>query len=107
MAVRKNEAITIGPYRILRIEFENMVPDGVNQRRKRHGRSRVSGVGLLHGIDRKRANGVDAELVEFCGAQCLDRSDCGTHACLHGILLKFVWVAATPGLARPVPWVRR
>src|SRR6478672_657417 len=65
MAVREHEAIAIGPERILRIEPHHAVPDGVNQRRQRHGRARVSGLGLLHGIHGKRTDGVDAQLVEI------------------------------------------
>ena len=65
MAVREDEAITIGPDRILRIEAQYAIPDRVDQRRESHRRAGVSGFGLLHRVDRKRANGVDAQLIEF------------------------------------------
>src|SRR5215472_3954035 len=79
MAVRKHEAIAIGPDRVLRIKFERTIPYRIDQRRERHWRSGVSGVGLLHGIDGEGANRVDAQLIEFCGAEVLDWSYCGTH----------------------------
>jgi hypothetical protein len=65
MAVREDEAITIGPDRILRIEAQDAIPDRIDQWRERHRRAGLSGFGLLHRIDRKRANGVDAQLIEF------------------------------------------
>src|SRR5215475_5326863 len=84
MAVRKHEAIAIGPDRVPRIKFEHTIPYRIDKRRERHWRSGVSGVGLLHGIDGERANRVDAQLIEFCGAEILDWSYCGTHDCLRG-----------------------
>src|SRR5262245_4515577 len=64
MAVRKYEAITIGPDRIVRIKAQDPIPDRIDQWRQCHRRAWVSGLGLLHGVDRKRANGVDAKLIE-------------------------------------------
>ena len=52
----------LGQIGSLRIEAHDPVPDGVDQRRQRHRRARMSGVGRLHGIDRERANRVDAQL---------------------------------------------
>jgi hypothetical protein len=63
----------------MRIEFEDTIPYRIDERRERHWRSRVPGVGLLHGIDGERANRVDAQLIELCGAQILNWSYCGTH----------------------------
>src|ERR1700747_1420568 len=79
MAVRQHEAIAIGPNRFLRIEVEDTIPDRIDERRERHWRSGMPGVGLLNGIDGERANRVDAQLIEFCGAQSLNWSYCGTH----------------------------
>src|SRR5215470_9900926 len=59
VTVREHEAVAVGPDRILRIEAHRAVPDRVNQRRERHGRAGVPGLGLLHRIYRERANGVD------------------------------------------------
>src|ERR1700723_811564 len=84
MAVRQHEAIAIGPDRVLRIEFKDTIPYRIDKRRERHWRSGVSGVGLLHGIDGERANRVDAQLIELCGAQILNWSYCGTHDRLRG-----------------------
>src|SRR5215467_4355087 len=84
MAVRKHEEIAIGPDRVLRVKFEDTIQNRVDERRERHRRSGVPGVGLLHGIDGERANRVDAQLIEFCGAQIFNWSYCGTHDCLRG-----------------------
>src|SRR6516162_194694 len=84
MAVRKHEAIAMEPDRVLWIKFEDTIPYRIDQRCERHWRSGVSGVGLLHGIDGERANRVDAQLIEFCGAEILNWSYCGTHNCLRG-----------------------
>src|SRR5215471_7461518 len=84
MTVREYEAIAIGPDRVLRIKFEGTIPYRIDQRRERHWRSGVSGVGLLDRIDGKCANRVDAQLIKFCGAQILNWRYCGTHDCLRG-----------------------
>src|SRR5262245_33997287 len=65
MTVRKHEPITIRPDRILRVEAHDAVPDRVDHRRQRHRRARVSGLSLLDGVNRKRANGVDTQLIDF------------------------------------------
>ncbi len=65
MAVREYKAIPIRPDRILRIEAQHPVPDRIDQRRKRHRRAGMARLGLLHCIDRKRANCVDAQLTRF------------------------------------------
>ena len=60
VTVRQHKAIAIGPDRILRIETEYAVPDRVDEWCEGHGCTRVSGFRLLNGINRERANGVDA-----------------------------------------------
>src|SRR5262249_57167161 len=67
MAVRQDEAIAIRPNGILWIEPQHAVPDGIDKWRKRHGSTRVSGFGLLHGVNRQGADRVDAQLIELCG----------------------------------------
>ena len=62
MAIRQHEAIAIGPDRILGIEVHDAIPEGVDQGRERHRRSRMSRVGRLDCIHRQRPNGVDGEL---------------------------------------------
>src|SRR5262249_50091076 len=68
VTIRQHEAITIGPDRILWIEAEDAIPDRVDKWSQRHGCAGMSGLSLLHGVDRKRADGVDAQLIELCGA---------------------------------------
>src|SRR5215472_2640995 len=85
MAVRQHKAISIGPDRVLWIEFERPIPYRVDDRRERHWRSGMPGVGLLHGINGEGANRVDAQLIKVCGAQILNWSDCGTHDCLRNV----------------------
>src|SRR3989442_6750392 len=52
VTVRQHKAIAIGPDRILRIETEYAVPDGIDEWGKRHRRTRMSGFRLLNGINR-------------------------------------------------------
>ena len=63
MAIGKNEAIAIWPDRIVRIEAQKVLPDGVDHRRQCHRRAGVAGIGLLHGVHRQRANCIYALLV--------------------------------------------
>src|SRR5262245_15423111 len=65
MAVGEDEAITIGPDRILRVEPQDAIPDRIDQRRQCHRRAGMSRPGLLHCVDRKRANGVNAQLIKI------------------------------------------
>ena len=48
VTVREHESIAVGPDRVLRIEAHGAVPDRVDQRRERHRRAGVSGLGRLH-----------------------------------------------------------
>ena len=66
MAVGQHEAVAIGPDRIVRIEAQKMLPERVGHRRQRHRRAGMAGIGLLHGVHRQGADGVDAELVDRC-----------------------------------------
>src|SRR5438132_14123392 len=47
VTIRENEAIAVGPDRILGVEAHHAVPEGIDQRRERHRRAGVSGPGLL------------------------------------------------------------
>ena len=69
VAVREHEAVAVGPDRILRVEAHDPVPDRVDQRRQRHRRAGVPGLGLLDRVDREGADGVDRELVEIRAGQ--------------------------------------
>ena len=62
VAVGEHEPIAVGPDRVLRIEAHHAIPDRVDQRRQRHRRARVSGLGLLDRVDREGADGVDRQL---------------------------------------------
>ena len=65
MAVGKNEAIPVGPDRVLWIEIHRPVPDRVDQRCERHWRARMAGLGGLDRVNRERADCVDGELNHF------------------------------------------
>src|SRR5215475_6433091 len=100
MAVREYESITIGPDRILRVEAQDAIPDRIDQRRERHRRAGVSGFGLLHRVDRKCANGVDAQLIEFRVRQ-MAHGSCRVHWRLLSLL---VFVSSDATLARRRRW---
>src|SRR5262249_60651865 len=100
MAVREDEAIAIGPDRILRIEAQDAIPDRIDQWRERHRRAGGSGFGLLHRVDRKRANGVDAQLIEFRIRQMV-HSSCRAHGRLLSLL---TFVSSDATLARRRRW---
>ena len=65
MAVGEHEAIAVGPDRIVRIEAHDAIPEGVDEGRQRHRRAGMSRLGLLDRINRQRANGVDAQLIDW------------------------------------------
>src|SRR5437879_4503656 len=65
VTVREHKPIAVGPDRVLWVEAHNAVPDGVDQRGERHRRAGVSRFGLLDRVNRKRANGIDTQLIEF------------------------------------------
>src|SRR5262245_23335949 len=100
MAVPEYQSITIGPDRILRIEAQDAIPDCVDQRRERHRRAGVPGFGLLHCVDRKRADGVDAQLIEFRICQ-MAHSSCRAHGRLLSLV---VFVSSKATLARRRRW---
>ena len=57
--VGEHEPVAVGPDRILRIILQHPVPNRVDQRRQRHRRARMAGLGLLHGINGERADRID------------------------------------------------
>ncbi len=65
MSHRQHESISIRPNRIRRIEPEDSLPETVGDRSHGHRGARMTGVGLLHGIHRKRTDRIDAGLVEL------------------------------------------
>jgi transketolase N-terminal domain/subunit len=66
----EDEPVAVGPVRVRRGVLHHSRVERVGQRRERHRRARVAGVGLLHAVHRERADRVDAELIErrrvFC-----------------------------------------
>src|SRR5438270_7893116 len=67
VAVGEDKAVAVGPDGVLRIEAQKMLPELVSHRRQRHGRTRMSGVGLLHRVHGQRADGVNGKLVKVSG----------------------------------------
>src|SRR6202035_116546 len=61
----ENEAIAILPERIGGVIAKKTLPQRIDHGSQTHGSAGMAGVGLLHGVDRKRANRVDAELVNI------------------------------------------
>ena len=51
-------------------KLHDPVPDRIDQRRQRHRRTRMSGIRLLDGIDRERADRVDRQLIEIVVRSC-------------------------------------
>ena len=64
MPVGQHEAVAVWPDRIVGIEAQELLPERIDHRRQRHRRAGMAGIGLLHGIHRERANGVDAKLID-------------------------------------------
>ena len=64
VAIGKNEAIAVGPDRVIWIEAQKILPKRVDHRRQRHRRAGMAGIGLLNGVHRQRANCIDAKLVQ-------------------------------------------
>src|SRR5215813_537409 len=96
MAVREHEAITIWPDRIVRVETQDTVPDRIYQRRERHRRAGVPGFGLLNRVDRKRADGVDAQLIKLLVCQMINCLR-GAHGRLLPMLCLFRALLLWPG----------
>ena len=65
VAGREDEAVAVGPDRVLRVEAQELLPQAVGHRRHGHRRAGMAGVGRLHGVHRQRADGVDARRVEI------------------------------------------
>ncbi len=65
MARRQDEAVAVQPFGIRGIVSQMPLPQHVRERCQGHRRAGMSRIGLLHGIHRERADGVDAELIEL------------------------------------------
>ena len=64
VAGRQHEPVAVHPGRILRVVSQVPSEEHVGERRERHRRARMAGVGFLNGIHREDSDRVDAELVE-------------------------------------------
>ena len=60
MPIGQHEAVAVRPDRIVGIEAQKILPKRIGHRRQRHRRAGMTGIGLLYGIDRECADGVDA-----------------------------------------------
>ena len=67
---RQNEAVTIHPIGGLRIVAQEALPQDVCCRRRGHRCPRMTGVGLLHGVDGQRPDRVDGKPVENFAQRC-------------------------------------
>src|SRR5271155_4681515 len=56
---RKHKTVAVRPHGILRIEAQELLPEGVRHRRHTHGRSGMSRIRGLHCIDAQGADRVD------------------------------------------------
>jgi hypothetical protein len=61
VARRQHEAIAIEPLRRARIVLQVLMPQHVRERGAPERQPWMSGIRLLHGVDRERADGVDRE----------------------------------------------
>ena len=69
MAGGEHKAVAVGPDRVFGIEAQHPLPQCVDGGRHAHGRAGMT-VGFLDGINRQRADGVDAQLVNVDGSDC-------------------------------------
>ena len=75
VAGRQDEAVAIGPVGPRRGVAQVARPEHVGHRRHAHRRAGVAAVGLLHGVDGQRADGVDRELVKALRRRAHDCHD--------------------------------
>ena len=60
VADREDESVAIGPYGVLRVEAQELLPQAIGHRRHRHGGSRMTGVRRLDCIHGEGADRIDA-----------------------------------------------
>ncbi len=65
MPGRQHEAVASVPVRIFRVMADEACEEQIGRRRHPHRHAGVTGVGLLHCVDREYANRVDAKLIEI------------------------------------------
>ncbi len=64
MAGGEHEAVTVGPLGVGRVEAQVAREQRVRHGGGAHGHARVAGLGFLHAVDGKKADGFDAALFE-------------------------------------------
>ncbi len=89
----EHEAVAVGPDGVARVGAQHALEDRVAERRQRHRRAWVAGVGLLHGVHRERPDRVDREPADGGLARArsaiargrrvgrMARLPCGSHCC--------------------------
>ena len=63
MSAGEHKAVSGRPGRVIRVEPQHLVPQGVGHGGQSHGRARMAAVGFFHRVHRQRANGVDGPLL--------------------------------------------
>ncbi len=64
MTRAKNKAVAIHPFWVFRVVLEELVPERVGHGGGSHGHPGMSRIGILYGIRRQDANGVDAKIFQ-------------------------------------------
>ena len=89
----ENEAVAIEPVRIRWIVAQKPVPKHVRHGGRAQRQSGMPGMRLLDRVDRKEADGVDTELVQFSAAACSGEPSARTTSRRGGIGLRKQWRA--------------
>ena len=63
MACGQNEAVTVEPTGVCLVVVKEAAPENVGHGSGTHRHSRMTAVGLLHGINREKADRVNAEVI--------------------------------------------
>jgi hypothetical protein len=61
VARREDEAVAVGPARVVGVESQDVAPQGVADRGQAHGRAGVAGGGGLDGVHGQGADRIDAQ----------------------------------------------
>ena len=77
VAGREHESVAVGPLRIGGVVLHDLRVEQVRSRRERQRGARMTGLRRLNGVDRERANRVDAELIELGGGRRVATESCG------------------------------
>ena len=67
VAAGEHEAVAVGPGRVSRVVAEEVLPDGVGDRRQRHRGAGMAALGGFDRVHRQSADGVDRETVDVGG----------------------------------------